>query len=72
MLRLASSLAAALPDRPFEHPAKCVPIVQDVQTIKVRRATEFFRSLLGSVQASVSLRSFGDARPQDKSGLVMS
>jgi hypothetical protein len=39
---------------------------------KVRRAHRVFRSLLGVCQASVSLRSFGDARPQDKSGLIMS
>ena len=28
--RLASSLAAVLLDRLFEHPAKCVPIVKEV------------------------------------------
>jgi hypothetical protein len=33
-VRLASSLAAALLDDLFEHPARCSPVVLDVQTIK--------------------------------------
>ena len=40
--------------------------------LKVRRAHRVFRSLPGSVEASVIPLSFGDARPQEKSGLIMS
>jgi hypothetical protein len=53
-VRLASSLAAALLDSLFEHPAWCAPVVQDVQTSKIWRATETFRSLLEELQDTSS------------------
>ena len=41
-VRLASSLAAALLDGLFEHPAWCSPVILDVQTSEIRRPHSVF------------------------------
>ena len=41
-VRLASSLAAALLEGLFEHPAWCTPVILDVQTRETRRPPQRF------------------------------
>ena len=41
-VRLASSLAAALLDGLFEHPARCSPVVPDMRTSEVLRDYRVF------------------------------
>jgi hypothetical protein len=41
-VRLASSLAAALLDGLFEHPAWCTPVIPDVQTSEIPMCPQSF------------------------------
>ena len=49
-VRLASSLAAALLDGLFEHPAWCTPVILGVQTSEIRRPHSFFPQPARSMQ----------------------
>ena len=41
-VRLASSLAAALLDSLFEHPARCTPVIPDVQISEIPACRQSF------------------------------
>jgi hypothetical protein len=41
-VRLASSLAAALLDELFEHPAWCAPVIQNIQTDEIPACRQSF------------------------------
>jgi hypothetical protein len=45
-VRLASSLAAALLDGLFEHPARCTPVVTRLQTNEISSCTQRFSTNL--------------------------
>jgi hypothetical protein len=47
-VRFASSLAVALLDGLFEHPAWCASVVLEVQANEIPARTEFFHSLLAA------------------------